>query len=173
MTDHQNAEIIHNTYNARSNASTLASKSISYILQISCIRGGWWIIRWCWLLAIGGVCIKKAMASAASLTRRLAASSWFFVVGRSTVAWAIVREHGGIFPSKILPTKWKTLADWMLDNDHSIVVNKGVYNILDAKVCTTSITRFWLVTRIEYVSPLWNSPPLLRLQTYNNPEWKN
>ena len=37
---------------------------------------------------------------------------------------------------------WKTLAGWLPCDDHSIVVNKGMCNTLDAKVCTMLVSRF-------------------------------
>ena len=36
----------------------------------------------------------------------------------------------------------KTLAGWMSGDNHSIVVNKGVCNTLDANVCTMLVTGF-------------------------------
>ena len=119
------------------------------------------------------------MASAASLARHLAASSGSSMVERYAVAWAIIKEDGGAFPSKILPARWKTLAGWMSVDNHSIVVNKGVYNTLDAKGCTTSTARFE-ASKLEYrpqtdwttsanpkdngkrAWPIWSAGPLFR-----------
>ena len=58
-----------------------------------------------------------------------------------------------VFPSKILPTRCKTLAGWISDDDHSIVVKKGVCNTLDAKVCTTSVAGFE-ASKLELQPPI-------------------
>lgn len=89
-------------------------------------------------MAIRGVCVKIRNG----LARRQAIFSWSSMVERSAVAWARVRNDKVAFSSKIFPIRLKTLAGWMPHDNHSIVVNKGVCNTLDAKMCTTSVIRF-------------------------------
>ena len=144
LSDYQIASVNPYTYDAWLNALTLANKSSSYIRQVSHFYGHWWIIR-CGRPPLFEVYASKcAMASTTSLARRLANSSGSSVTGLHVVAWATVKEDNDAFPSKILPVRWKILIGWNIGNNHSIDINKGVCNPLDANVCTISIDwRIW------------------------------
>ena len=71
-----------------------------------------------------------------------------------------MRKYKNALPSKILPARKNTLAGWMPGDDHSIVVNKGVRNILDFNVCTILVTRF-KASMLEF----W---PLIDWTTFSN-----
>ena len=68
------------------------------------------------------------MASVASLAQHLATSSAFSIIEMFAMAYATVKRDKDAFSSKILPTKTKTLVNWILGDDQSIAVNKGVCN---------------------------------------------
>ena len=55
------------------------------------------------------------------------------------MASTIVKDDKDAYSSNVLPTRWKTLVGWMLADGHSIAINQGVCNTLDANMYTMSI----------------------------------
>ena len=97
-------------------------------------RECWWIMRCGRLLAIWGMCVKRRNGL---WYKPRSSSGWFLRVlsdKKHCVGLSYSQRDWVAFPSTILPA--------MPDDDHSIAINIGVYNTLDAKVCTTSVAGF-------------------------------